>query len=61
MAKKKLDRGLKELTKAGDKNPGRLKVAEEAVARSQALVERGEMNERSNIKVQSSIKTQISK
>ena len=33
---------MKDLTKAGDKNPGRLKVAEEAVARSQALVERGE-------------------
>jgi recombinational DNA repair ATPase RecF len=41
-AKKKLERALKELTKSGDKNPGRLKVAQEAVTRSAALVDQGE-------------------
>ncbi len=41
-AKKKLERALKELTKSGDKNPGRLKVAQEAVARSATIVDRGE-------------------
>ena len=41
-AKKKLDRAIKELTKSGDKNPGRLKVAEEAVKRSAAIVDQGE-------------------
>ena len=30
-AKKKLERAIKDLTRGGDKNPGRLKVAEEAV------------------------------
>lgn len=41
-AKKKLERAIKELTKAGDKNPGRLKVAEEAVKRSSVIVDQGE-------------------
>ena len=41
-AKKKLERALKELTKAGDKNPGRLKVADEAVRRSATIVDQGE-------------------
>jgi recombinational DNA repair ATPase RecF len=41
-AKKKLERALKELTKSGDKNPGRLKVAQEAVARSATIVDQGE-------------------
>ncbi|HEX7473075.1 MAG TPA: AAA family ATPase [Candidatus Limnocylindrales bacterium] len=41
-AKKKLDRAIKDLTKGGDKNPGRLKVAEEAVRRSATIVDQGE-------------------
>ena len=41
-AKKKLDRAIKDLTKSGDKNPGRLKVAEEAVRRSATIVDQGE-------------------
>jgi DNA repair ATPase RecN len=41
-AKKKLERAIKELTKSGDKNPGRLKVAQEAVARSATIVDQGE-------------------
>ncbi len=41
-AKKKLERALKEMTKSGEKNPGRLKVAQEAVARSAAIVDQGE-------------------
>jgi recombinational DNA repair ATPase RecF len=41
-AKKKLDKAIKELTKSGDKNPGRLKVAEEAVKRIAAIVDQGE-------------------
>ena len=41
-AKKKLERALKELTKSGDKNPGRLKIAQEAVTRSATIVDQGE-------------------
>ena len=41
-AKKRLDRALRDLTKGGDKYPGRLKVAEEAVNRSRQVVEQGE-------------------
>ncbi len=41
-AKKKLERALHELNTRGDKNPGRLKVAEEAVAQLQVAVERGD-------------------
>jgi DNA repair exonuclease SbcCD ATPase subunit len=42
-AKKKLERALHGLTTRGDKNPGRLKVAEDAVASSIASVEKGEL------------------
>jgi DNA repair exonuclease SbcCD ATPase subunit len=41
-AKKRLERSLHELTTKGDKNPGRLKVAEAAVASSAASVQAGE-------------------
>jgi DNA repair exonuclease SbcCD ATPase subunit len=41
-AKKKLDKALHELNTKGDKNPGRLKVAELAVAQAQAAVDVGE-------------------
>lgn len=41
-AKKKLERALHELTTRGEKNPGRLKVAEAAVASTAASVEAGE-------------------
>jgi DNA repair exonuclease SbcCD ATPase subunit len=42
-AKKKLDRALHDLTTKGDKNPGRLKVAEGAVASAHAALEQGEL------------------
>jgi recombinational DNA repair ATPase RecF len=42
-AKKKLERAIFELTTKGDKNPGRLKQAEAAVARSADSVEKGEL------------------
>jgi DNA repair exonuclease SbcCD ATPase subunit len=41
-AKKRIDRALRDLGRGGDKNPGRLRVAEEAVGRIRALVEQGE-------------------
>jgi DNA repair exonuclease SbcCD ATPase subunit len=41
-AKKKLERAIYELTTKGDKNPGRLKVAEAAVAQTAATVDKGE-------------------
>jgi len=41
-ARKKLDRALRDLTTRGDKNPGRLKVAEQAVSQAAAGVEQGE-------------------
>jgi DNA repair exonuclease SbcCD ATPase subunit len=41
-ARKKLDRAIHELTKSGDKNPGRVKVLEESVRRSAEVVEIGE-------------------
>lgn len=41
-ARKKLDKALYDLNTKGDKNPGRLKVAEAAVAQAAAIVERGE-------------------
>ncbi len=41
-AKKKLERGLRDLQTKGERNPGRLKVAEEAVNRTQTLVDQGE-------------------
>jgi DNA repair exonuclease SbcCD ATPase subunit len=43
-AKKKLERAIYELTTRGDKNPGRLKVAEAAVAQTAATVEKGELD-----------------
>ncbi len=42
-AKRKLERALHDLTTKGDKNPGRLKVAEGAVASTAASVEAGEL------------------
>ncbi|HYH93325.1 MAG TPA: AAA family ATPase [Candidatus Saccharimonadales bacterium] len=42
-AKKKLERALHDLTTKGEKNPGRLKVAEGAVASSAASLEQGEL------------------
>ena len=42
-AKRKLERAIYELNTKGAKNPGRLKVAEEAVAQAQAAVEQGEL------------------
>ena len=42
-AKKKLDRALHDLTTKGDKNPGRLKIAEQALAQAAAALEQGEM------------------
>ena len=41
-AKKKLEKALHELNTKGDKNPGRLKVAETAVAQTQAAVTQGD-------------------
>ncbi len=41
-ARKKLDKALYDLTTKGEKNPGRLKVAEQAVAKAQTSVEQGE-------------------
>jgi DNA repair exonuclease SbcCD ATPase subunit len=41
-AKRRLDRALKELQARGERNPGRLRVTEEAVARSETIVARGE-------------------
>ncbi len=43
MARRKLERGLQDLGTRGPKNPGRLKVAEDAVAQSQAGLEQGEV------------------
>jgi DNA repair exonuclease SbcCD ATPase subunit len=43
-AKKKLERAIYELTTRGDKNPGRLKVVEAAVAQTAAVVEKGELD-----------------
>ncbi|MEJ7748237.1 MAG: AAA family ATPase [Candidatus Limnocylindrales bacterium] len=42
-AKKRLERALHDLTTKGDKNPGRLKVAENAVSQATASVEKGEL------------------
>jgi DNA repair exonuclease SbcCD ATPase subunit len=41
-ARKKLDKALSDLNARGTKNPGRLKVAEEAVAQAEEAVEQGE-------------------
>ncbi len=42
-AKKKLEAALHDLTTKGDKNPGRLKVAEGAVGQAMAALEQGEL------------------
>ena len=42
--KKKLERAIHDLTARGDKNPGRLKVAEGAVASAAASLDRGELS-----------------
>jgi DNA repair exonuclease SbcCD ATPase subunit len=42
-ARKKLDRAIHELVTRGDRNPGRLKVAEGAVEQAQAALEQGEL------------------
>jgi DNA repair exonuclease SbcCD ATPase subunit len=42
-AKKRLERALFDLNTKGEKNPGRLKVAEETVAQSQQALEQGEL------------------
>jgi DNA repair exonuclease SbcCD ATPase subunit len=42
--KKKLERAIYALTTKGDKNPGRLKLAEAAVAEAAATVEKGELD-----------------
>jgi len=42
-ARKKLDKALHDLTTRGDRNPGRLKVAEQAVAQAQAALDQGEL------------------
>ena len=42
-AKKKLDRALHELMTKGDRNPGRLKVADQAVEQAQVAVDQGEL------------------
>jgi uncharacterized protein YhaN len=41
-ARRKLDRALHDLTTKGERNPGRLKVAEQAVAQASAAVEQGQ-------------------
>ena len=42
-ARKKLDKALHDLNTRGDRNPGRLKVAEQAVEQSQAALDQGEL------------------
>ncbi len=42
--KKRLERAIYELTTKGDKNPGRLKLSEAAVAEAAATVEKGELD-----------------
>jgi uncharacterized protein YhaN len=42
-ARRKLDRAIHELTTKGDRNPGRLKVADQAVAQAKAALEQGEV------------------
>ena len=43
-ARKKLERALHDLTTRGDRNPGRLKVADQAVAEAKAGLEQGELS-----------------
>ncbi|HEY0443965.1 MAG TPA: AAA family ATPase [Candidatus Limnocylindrales bacterium] len=42
-ARRKLERALQDLNTRGPKNPGRLKVAEDAVAQSQSALDQGEL------------------
>ncbi|HSW43136.1 MAG TPA: AAA family ATPase [Patescibacteria group bacterium] len=42
VAKRRLDKALRELQARGERNPGRLRVAEEAVARTESVVGQGE-------------------
>lgn len=42
-ARKKLDKALHDLNTRGDRNPGRLKLAEQAVGQSQAALDQGEL------------------
>ena len=42
-ARKKLDKALHDLTTRGERNPGRLKVAEQAVEQAQATLQQGEL------------------
>jgi DNA repair exonuclease SbcCD ATPase subunit len=42
VAKRRLDRALRDLQARGERNPGRLRVAEEAVARSETILAQGE-------------------
>jgi uncharacterized protein YhaN len=42
-ARKKLDKAIHELTTKGDRNPGRLKVADQAVAQAKLALEQGEL------------------
>ncbi len=42
-ARKKLDKALHDLTTRGERNPGRLKVAEQAVEQAQAALDQGEL------------------
>ena len=41
-AKRRLERGLHDLQAKGERNPGRLRIEEQAIARSEALVAQGE-------------------
>lgn len=43
-ARKKLEKALHDLTTRGDRNPGRLKVADQAVAEAKAGLEQGELS-----------------
>ena len=43
LVKRRLERALQQLNSRGDKNPGRLKVVEDGVARAQAAVEQGDL------------------
>ena len=42
-ARKKLDKAIHELTTKGDRNPGRLKVADQAVAQAKMALEQGDL------------------
>lgn len=42
-ARKKLDKAIHELTTKGDRNPGRLKIADQAVAQAKVALEQGDL------------------